>query len=178
MPRSSAKKPEFPGQTIMIQMDSGVETPDEEFFRHEAIVVRLLLSLPGLSQDRLAERSGVGQNAISLYGRGKLIPSPETLEQLAEAAGWPLPLVEAMATTAIRFRDLPLAFGPLRLESPAAEVGRKVAILVEASLLELGLLLRVEKPGRPQIDSPSADDAIAEDLWARIADLDDEHRRV
>ncbi len=178
MPRSAAKKPEFSGQTIMIQIDPGLETPDEEFFRPEAIVVRLLLGLEGLSQDRLAELSGVIQNTISLYSRGKLVPSRETLQQLADAAGWQLPLLEHVATVLIRFRDLPLALGPLRLESPAEEVGRQVAILVESSLLELGLLLRKETPERPPIDSPAADDAIAEDLWARMADLDDRQRRV
>lgn len=91
MRRSSAKKPGFPGQTIMNHVDPEVETPEEELFRHEAIVVRLLLALPCLSQDRLAELSGIGQDLISYYQRGKLIPSPETLQRLAAAAGWPLP---------------------------------------------------------------------------------------
>jgi transcriptional regulator with XRE-family HTH domain len=177
MPPSSAKKPEFSGQTIMNQIDPGLETTDEEFFRQEAIVVRLLLGLSGLSQERLAERSGVGQNSISLYQRGKLVPSPDALDQLADAAGWPLPGVEQMAITAIRLREHPRAFASLRLESPAVEVGRKVAVLVDTALLEIGLLLGRERPGRPRIDPPSADDAIAEDLWARLADLDDQERR-
>src|SRR5262245_48973165 len=129
MPRSSAKKPEISGQTIMIQTDPELETPDEEFFRQEAIVVRLLLGLSGLSQDGLAELSGVVQNSISLYQRGKLVPSPETLEQLARAAGWPLPGVEQMAATAIRLREHPRAFASVRLSSPAVEVGQKVAAL-------------------------------------------------
>ncbi|HEV7667298.1 MAG TPA: helix-turn-helix transcriptional regulator [Thermoanaerobaculia bacterium] len=177
MPPSSAKKPEFSGQTIMNQIDPGLETTGEEFFRQEAIVVRLLLGLSGLSQDRLAELSEVGQNTISLYQRGKLVPSPETLDQLALAAGWPLPGVEQMAITAIRLREHPRAFAALQLDSTAVEVGRKVAVLVDAALLEIGLLIAEETPEPPPSDPPSADDAIAEDLWARLADLDDQDRR-
>jgi transcriptional regulator with XRE-family HTH domain len=178
MPQSTAKKPEISGQTIMNQIDPELETADEEFFRPEAIVVRLLLGLEGLSQDRLAERSGVSQNTISLYQRGKLVPSPETLDQLAVAAGWPLPVVEQMATVAIRVREHPRVFGSLQLESPAVDFGRKMAVLYEAALLEIGLLLGEETPEPPPGDPPSADDALAEDLWARMADLDDRQRRV
>ncbi len=178
MRRSAAKKPENSGQTIMNHLDPAVETLEEDLFRHQAIVVRLLLSLPGLSQDRLAELSGIGQNLISLYQRGKLIPSPETLEQLAKAADWSLSLVEHMAAAAIRYRNLPGTYGPLRLESPAAQLGRKIAILAEASFLEIELLMREKRSEPPQTSPPSANDAIAEDLWGRIADLDDRQRRL
>ena len=180
MPPSSAKKPGFSGQTIMNHVAEPVEAPDEElFFRQEAIIVRLLLGLSGLSQDRLAEDSGVGQNSISLYQRGKLIPNPETLEQLADAAGWPLPAVEQMATTAIRVREHPRAFSSLRLDSTAVELGRKVAVLAEAALLEIASLLGERRPERPRAsDPPAPDDALAEDLWERLADLDDQDRRV
>lgn len=164
MPRSTAKKPEISGQTILNQIEPGLETPDEEFFRQEAIVVRLLLGLSGLSQERLAERSEIGQNTISLYQRGKLVPSPETLDQLAQAADWPLPAVEQMATTAIRIREHPRAFGSLQLSSPAVDVGRKVAVLVEAAILEMGSLLGEKTPEPPPSDpdgSPYAEGEVA-----------------
>ncbi len=181
MRRSSAKKPEISGQTIMIQIDPGLETTDEEFFRPQAIVVRLLLSLGGLSQDLLAELSGISQNTISLYQRGKLVPSPEILEQLADAAGWPLPFVEQVAASAIRLRELPRAMtDSFPIESPALEVARKVAVLVEAGLVEIGYLLSLDEKDEdlsPNGPPPSADDEIAEDLWSRMADLDARQRR-
>ncbi|HEV7672596.1 MAG TPA: helix-turn-helix transcriptional regulator [Thermoanaerobaculia bacterium] len=154
-----------------------LETPDERCFRPEAIVVRLLLALGGLTQARLAEASGVDQSLISLFQRGKLVPSPETLEQLAQAAGWPLPLVERMATAAIRFRDNPATLEPVPLESPAADIGRRVAALAEAALLDFRLLLPGHRSTRAP-RKPSANDAIAADLWARLEPLDPRQRRV
>lgn len=154
-----------------------LETPDERCFRPEAIVVRLLLALGGLTQARLAEASGVDLSFISFFQRGKLVPSPETLEQLAQAAGWPLPLVEQMATAAIRFRDNPATLEPVPLESPAADIGRRVVVLAEAALLDFRLLLPGDRFARTPRE-PSADDAIAEDLWARLKTLDPRQRRV
>ncbi|HEV7672811.1 MAG TPA: helix-turn-helix transcriptional regulator [Thermoanaerobaculia bacterium] len=162
--------------------DRPVEASDEDLFRPEAIVVRLLLSLPGISQDHLAQTSEISQSLISAYQRGKLIPSPETLEQLAQAAGWPLPFVEQMAAAAIRVREIPRAtIGSFPIESPALEVARKVAVRVEAALVEIGYLLssEAEDTERSLYDAhPSAYDAIAEDLWSRMADLDARQRRV
>ncbi|MEP7013375.1 MAG: helix-turn-helix transcriptional regulator [Acidobacteriota bacterium] len=154
-----------------------LEAPAERCFRHEAIVIRLLLALGGLTRARLAEASGVDLSLISFFQRGKLVPSPETLARLAQAAGWPLPLVEPMATAAIRFRDNPAILEPVPLESPAADVGRRVAVLAEAALLDFGVLLPGHRSARTPSE-PSADDAIAEDLWARLKTLDPRQRRV
>lgn len=177
MPRFSAKKPDFSGKTIMIHDSALLEAPAERRFRSDAIVVRLLLALGDLTQARLAEASGVDQSLISLFQRGKLVPSPETLERLAQAAGWPLPLVEQMATAAIRFRDNPRTLESVPLESPAADIGRRVAILAEGALLDLRLLLPADRTVHSS-QEPSSEDAIAEDLWARLAGLDARQRRV
>ena len=177
MPRFSAKNPDFSGKTIMIHDSALLDTPAERRFRPEAIVVRLLLALGDLTQARLAETSGVDQSLISLFQRGKLVPSTETLERLAQAAGWPLPLVEQMATAALRFHDQPRPIEAPPLDSPAAKIGRQVEILAEATLLDLRLLLPAHRTA-PAPRTPSAEDAIAHDLWTRLEPLDPRQRRV
>ncbi len=162
----------------MNHVDMPGEALDEDRFRPEALIVRLLLALPGLSQARLAADSGIQQNLISLFQRGKLIPSPEVLEQLSRASGWSLSFVEPLAASAIRVRQFPRSpIGSFPLESPAG----RAALQVEAALAEIGYLLSSEAQDeeRRRIDaSAAADDEVAEDLWHRMADLDARQRRV
>ncbi len=166
----------------MIHEDPSDESPAEDRFRPEAIAVRLLLSLPGWSQARLAAASGVDQSLISLFQRGKLIASPEQLGQFARAVGWPLSFIEPMAAASVPVREHPrTAIGSFPLDSPALAVARKTAVSVEAALVEIGFLVNSEAPDAElrRIDaSPAADDEVAEDLWTRMADLDARQRRV
>lgn len=159
-------------------------TPDilaeEARFRPEAMTVRLLLGLSGMSQARLAAASGITQSLISMFQLGRLTPSREVLGQLARGAAWPLPFVEQMALSAIRVRAMPETLGSFRLESRAAEVGRKVAEQFEAAMVEVGRILRTDPRGTAGFSTapPSAHDATAEDLWSRLADLDSRQRRL
>ncbi len=155
---------------------------DENLFRFEAVVVRFLLALPEWSQARLAAESGIDQSQISLFQRGKRTPSPEDLEQLAQAAGWPLTFVEKLATTVVRVRGLRSSIPPpLGFEAVSADVMYRVALEVEAGMAEIGRLIWADAQRRkraPRGNPAASDHEPADDLWSRLADLDAKDRRM
>lgn len=155
---------------------------DENLFRLEAVVVRLLLALPEWSQARLAAESGIDQSLISQYQRGKRIPIPETLNQLAQATGWSLPFVEQLATAVVRVRELRNAPSPpLDFGATSADALYRTALRVEAGMVEIGRLIWADAERRkhaPRGEPAASDREIAEDLWSRLADLDADDRRM
>ncbi len=159
-----------------------VGTVDENLFRLEAVIVRLLLSIPEWSQARLAAESGIDQSLISRFQRGTRIPPPEVLNQLAQAVGWSLPFVAHLATAVVRVRELrnapPLSdFGAITVDA----VYHRVALQVEAGMAEIGRLIWADAERRkraPRGEPAASDHEVAEDLWLRLADLDANDRRL
>lgn len=154
---------------------------DENLFRLEAVVVRLLLALPEWSQARLAAESGIDQSLISQYQRGKRIPTPEGLNRLAKATKWSLPFVEQLATAVIRVRELRNAPTPQDLKAASADALYRAALQVEAGMVEIGRLIWADAERRKRAPSGNpvlSDREIAEDLWSRLADLDPDDRRM
>jgi transcriptional regulator with XRE-family HTH domain len=58
------------------------------------LVLTLLRTIGGLTQQELAEAAGVRPSSISDYEHGKTTPGLETLERLLDAMGYPLSVVE------------------------------------------------------------------------------------
>lgn len=155
---------------------------DEDLFRFEAVVVRLLLALTEWSQARLAVESGIDQSLISRFQRGNRTPSPEVLNRLARAAGWPLPFVEQLATAVIRVRDLRnVPPSPLDFGATSADALYRTALRVEAGMVEIGRLIWADAERRkraPRGEPAASDRETAEELWSRLADLDANDRRM
>src|SRR6185295_749267 len=149
---------------------------DENLFHREAVVVRLLLALPEWSQARLAAASGIDQSLISRFQLGHRTPTSEALNRLARSVGWSLPFVEQLATAVVRVRELRNTVPPpLDFVEPSAEAMNRVALRVEAGMVEIGRLIWADAERRKQAPkgAPAASDReVAEDLWSRLADLD------
>ena len=85
----------------------------------------------GLTQQQLAERSGIAQSTISAYESGKREPGVAAMDVLLAACGFELTLRERMPTPAqagrILYEAIELADaiqqGKRRMESQAAPVG-------------------------------------------------------
>lgn len=118
---------------------------DPEDWRLFVILLRLLKHWQA---KQLAEESGVDANLISLYETGQKVPSPETVQRLIDAVGFPASWVEpllgllrtlrlAVASGAARDvedgTDLTAGLEPLLLDS--------IRLALAPACLELSALL-------------------------------------
>lgn len=120
------------------------------------LFVILLRSFKHWQAKQLAEETGVDANMISRYETGKEVPSPETVQRLIDAVGFPQAWVEPVLTLLRTLRlaiesgaarevedgtDLTAGLEPLLIDS--------IRLALAPACLELGALLRGQAPERP-----------------------------
>jgi transcriptional regulator with XRE-family HTH domain len=147
------------GWTQSIRTQEGLQMGrrgDPEDWR---LFVILLRSFKHWQAKQLAEESGVAVNMISLYETAKEVPSPETVQRLIDAVGFPAAWVEPVITLLRTLRlgigsgaardvedgtDLTAGLEPLLIDS--------IRLALAPACLELSALLRREAPATPATD--------------------------
>lgn len=127
------------------------------------LFVILLRSFKHWQAKQLAEESGVAVNMISLYETAKEVPSPETVQRLIDAVGFPAAWVEPLITL-LRTLRLAVGSGAAREVSEVSydETGLiaglepllidSIRLALAPACLELGALLRGPAPATPPAD--------------------------
>lgn len=144
------------------------------------VIVRLLRSLRGWTQDELAMAAGTHQRLIWSYERGEKLPRRQTLERLAAAVGVPFSLVErmlplvdlALATTEGRsLGGTPLGEDTL---GDIADVTRTLTEELHTVLVSAFAEAAAVSPE----PAPPAEEGRLEELWNSLKDRPARERRV
>jgi len=123
------------------------------------LFVILLRSFKHWQAKQLAEESGVDPNMISRYETGKEVPSPETVQRLIDAVGFPAAWVEPLITL-LRTLRLAVGSGAARDVEDGADLTAglepllidSIRLALAPACLELGALLRREDPATTSAD--------------------------
>lgn len=151
-----------------------------------------------LSQAELARRARVSPGAISDYELGKTMPSPRTLQRIADALGLPVEVFGPVASLSRSLRTL--SESDQELDDPEAawdadadpdadaevdaEADANLAAAVSAAVLSALTAARAElrslaEPPRRKVTPPAAEDRLeVRRLWSRFGSLSLSDRRI
>ncbi|HSK76447.1 MAG TPA: helix-turn-helix domain-containing protein [Thermoanaerobaculia bacterium] len=152
-----------------------METPkeDPEDLR---ITILFLRSLQGWTQKELAAAIGIAPSVISEYEKGRRKPTRAAVERIALATSVPLRALDHFLPALRRFRKA------LEDTIPPGEADFEAAI--ETLVVRLGHVLResgelfLNEASRSVIPPRPEDRETARELWARLAKLDPDDRRL
>lgn len=140
------------------------------------MALAILRTIRGLTQQELAQLSGVRGPSISEYESGKIVPGLRTLMQILRALDLPLSALEETEHFIARMRSRSVSTaaegGPAELEAVSSEVGR-VAALFARTLLGINRDHDEEASFKTTADTsiPADEESRVPELWNILQEL-------